>query len=38
MHYLTIEVKDGTAKKLYEAEVWERPWENFQGAGRIQAR
>ncbi|RCV27768.1 hypothetical protein SEVIR_5G356400v4 [Setaria viridis] len=29
MYYLTIEVKDGTAKKLYEAKVWEKSWENF---------
>ncbi|WVZ60401.1 hypothetical protein U9M48_010428 [Paspalum notatum var. saurae] len=29
MYYLTIEVKDGEAKKLYEAKVWEKPWENF---------
>nr|P31726.1 RecName: Full=Cystatin-1; AltName: Full=Corn kernel cysteine proteinase inhibitor; AltName: Full=Cystatin I; Flags: Precursor [Zea mays]BAA01472.1 corn cystatin I [Zea mays] len=29
MYYLTIEVKDGEVKKLYEAKVWEKPWENF---------
>nr|CAB3478603.1 unnamed protein product [Digitaria exilis] len=29
MYYLTIEVKDGDTKKLYEAKVWEKPWENF---------
>lgn len=29
MYYLTIEVKDGQVKKLYEAKVWEKPWENF---------
>uniref|UniRef100_A0A0E0DTF7 Cysteine proteinase inhibitor n=1 Tax=Oryza meridionalis TaxID=40149 RepID=A0A0E0DTF7_9ORYZ len=30
MHYLTVEVKEpGGAKKLYEAKVWERAWENF---------
>ncbi|KAL6616239.1 hypothetical protein ACP70R_038509 [Stipagrostis hirtigluma subsp. patula] len=29
MYYLTIEVKDGEEKKLYEAKVWEKPWENF---------
>ena len=29
MHYFTIEVKDGGAKKLYEAKVWEKAWENF---------
>ena len=29
MHYFTIEVKDGGDKKLYEAKVWEKAWENF---------
>jgi hypothetical protein len=29
MYYLTIEVKDGEVNKLYEAKVWEKPWENF---------
>jgi hypothetical protein len=29
LYYLTIEVKDGNTKKLYEAKVWEKPWENF---------
>ncbi|NP_001106013.1 cystatin 2 precursor [Zea mays] len=29
MYYLTIEVKDGEVKKLYEAKVWEKPWEKF---------
>ncbi|CAO2177871.1 unnamed protein product [Urochloa humidicola] len=29
MYYLTVEAKDGEAKKLYEAKVWEKPWENF---------
>uniref|UniRef100_A0ACD5U198 Uncharacterized protein n=2 Tax=Avena sativa TaxID=4498 RepID=A0ACD5U198_AVESA len=29
MHYFTIEVKEGGAKKLYEAKVWEKAWENF---------
>ncbi|XP_062207166.1 cysteine proteinase inhibitor-like isoform X2 [Phragmites australis] len=29
MYYLTIEVKDGEVKKLYEARVWEKPWMNF---------
>ncbi|KAL6853516.1 hypothetical protein ACP4OV_019545 [Aristida adscensionis] len=29
MHYFTIEAKDGENKKLYEAKVWEKPWENF---------
>ncbi|OEL27937.1 Cystatin-1 [Dichanthelium oligosanthes] len=26
MYYFTIEAKDGEAKKLYEAKVWEQPW------------
>ncbi|PAN27976.1 hypothetical protein PAHAL_5G121900 [Panicum hallii] len=29
MYYLTVEAKDGETKKLYEAKVWEKPWENF---------
>jgi cystatin-C len=29
MYYLTIQVKDGESKKLYEAKVWEKTWENF---------
>ncbi|EMS60050.1 Cysteine proteinase inhibitor [Triticum urartu] len=29
MHYITIRVTEGGAKKLYEAKVWEKPWENF---------
>ncbi|KAG8068200.1 hypothetical protein GUJ93_ZPchr0005g16288 [Zizania palustris] len=29
MYYFTVEVKDGGAKKLYEAKVWEKAWENF---------
>jgi hypothetical protein len=29
MYYFTNEAKDGEAKKLYEAKVWEKPWENF---------
>ena len=29
MHYFTIEVKEGGEKKLYEAKVWEKLWENF---------
>ncbi|KAL6839326.1 hypothetical protein ACP4OV_030998 [Aristida adscensionis] len=29
MHYFTVEVKEGGAKKLYEAKVWEKAWENF---------
>ncbi|KAG2618426.1 hypothetical protein PVAP13_3NG079577 [Panicum virgatum] len=30
MHHFTVEVKEaGGAKKLYEAKVWEKVWENF---------
>ena len=29
MYYFTIEVKEGDAKKLYEAKVWEKQWMNF---------
>ncbi|CDP09706.1 unnamed protein product [Coffea canephora] len=29
VYYLTIEVKDGNEKKLYEAKVWVKPWLNF---------
>ncbi|GJN14813.1 hypothetical protein PR202_gb01675 [Eleusine coracana subsp. coracana] len=29
MHHFTVEVKEGGAKKLYEAQVWEKLWENF---------
>jgi hypothetical protein len=29
MYYITIQVNEGGAKKLYEATVWEKSWENF---------
>jgi hypothetical protein len=29
MYYFTVEVKEGGAKKMYEAKVWEKLWENF---------
>uniref|UniRef100_A0ACD5WG17 Uncharacterized protein n=2 Tax=Avena sativa TaxID=4498 RepID=A0ACD5WG17_AVESA len=29
MYYITLQVKEGGAKKLYEAKVWEKQWENF---------
>ncbi|GJM88957.1 hypothetical protein PR202_ga05544 [Eleusine coracana subsp. coracana] len=29
LYYFTVEVKEGGAKKLYEAQVWEKLWENF---------
>jgi hypothetical protein len=31
LHYFTIEAKEGGAKKLYEAIVWERAWEKYKG-------
>jgi hypothetical protein len=29
MYYIMIQVDEGGAKKLYEATVWEKSWENF---------
>ncbi|RCV17117.1 hypothetical protein SETIT_3G194100v2 [Setaria italica] len=30
MHHFTVEVREaGGAKKMYEAKVWEKLWENF---------
>ncbi|XP_010519831.1 PREDICTED: cysteine proteinase inhibitor 1-like, partial [Tarenaya hassleriana] len=29
MHHLTLEVADGETKKVYEAKVWEKTWENL---------
>lgn len=29
MHHLTVEVADGETKKVYEAKVLEKAWENF---------
>ncbi|CAM0883197.1 unnamed protein product [Alopecurus aequalis] len=29
MYYITVQVKEGGAKKLYEAKVWEQKWNNF---------
>ncbi|XP_052171878.1 cysteine proteinase inhibitor-like [Diospyros lotus] len=29
MYYITLEAKDGTQKKVYEAKVWVKPWMNF---------
>lgn len=29
MYYLTVEVETGGLKKLYEAKVWEKAWQNF---------
>lgn len=29
MYYITIRVTEGGTKKLYEAKVWEKLWENF---------
>lgn len=28
-YYITIEVSDGGKKKVYEAKIWVKPWENF---------
>lgn len=29
IYHITLEVKDGDAKKTYEAKVWTKPWMNF---------
>nr|AAZ98791.1 cystatin [Medicago sativa] len=29
IHHITLEVKDGVNKKVYEAKVWEKSWMNF---------
>jgi hypothetical protein len=29
IYYITTQVTEGGAKKLYEAKVWEKSWENF---------
>ncbi|KAL7612232.1 cysteine proteinase inhibitor A [Lactuca sativa] len=29
IHHITLEAKDGGAKKTYEAKVWVKPWMNF---------
>ncbi|KAL3518789.1 hypothetical protein ACH5RR_021378 [Cinchona calisaya] len=29
MYYITIEVKDGDKKKIYEAKVWVKSWMDF---------
>lgn len=29
MYYLTIEVVEAGSRKLYDAKVWVKPWENF---------
>ncbi|KAI3723698.1 hypothetical protein L2E82_35454 [Cichorium intybus] len=29
VYYITLEAKDGGAKKSYEAKVWVKPWMNF---------
>ncbi|XP_047054743.1 cysteine proteinase inhibitor-like [Lolium rigidum] len=29
MYHITVQVNEGGAKKLYEAKVWEKQWENF---------
>jgi cystatin-C len=29
VYYIKIKASEAGAKKLYEAKVWEKPWENF---------
>ncbi|GAA0148469.1 hypothetical protein Leryth_000590 [Lithospermum erythrorhizon] len=29
MYHITLEAADGAQKKVYEAKVWVKPWENF---------
>ncbi|XP_077217855.1 cysteine proteinase inhibitor A-like [Tasmannia lanceolata] len=29
VYYITVEVTEGGAKKVYEAKVWVKPWMNF---------
>jgi cystatin-C len=29
VYYIKIKVSEAGAKKLYEAKIWEKPWENF---------
>ncbi|KAM0868095.1 hypothetical protein ACQ4PT_041567 [Festuca glaucescens] len=29
MYHITVQVNEGGAKKLYDAKVWEKQWENF---------
>ena len=29
VYYITLEALDGGKKKVYEAKIWEKPWENF---------
>ncbi|KAH7541953.1 cysteine proteinase inhibitor A [Ziziphus jujuba] len=29
LYYITLEAIDGGKKKIYEAKVWVKPWENF---------
>ncbi|KAM0824179.1 hypothetical protein ACQ4PT_070380 [Festuca glaucescens] len=31
LHYFIIEAKEGEARKLYKAIVWERAWEKYRG-------
>jgi hypothetical protein len=31
LHYFTIEAKEGDARKLYKAIVWESAWEKYRG-------
>ncbi|GAV68375.1 Cystatin domain-containing protein [Cephalotus follicularis] len=29
MYYITLEATDGDHIKVYEAKIWDKPWENF---------
>ena len=29
MYYITLEATDGGKKKVYEAKIWEKLWQNF---------
>jgi hypothetical protein len=31
LHYFTIEAKEGEARKLYKAVLWQRTWEKYRG-------
>ncbi|GJM88953.1 hypothetical protein PR202_ga05540 [Eleusine coracana subsp. coracana] len=36
VYYITVEVKEGDAKKMYEASVWEKTWMNFKELSSFQ--
>ncbi|KAK9059074.1 hypothetical protein SSX86_021693 [Deinandra increscens subsp. villosa] len=29
IYYITLEANDGGEKKIYEAKIWDKPWQNF---------